>query len=242
MYLHRLGTIALLLGCILAQMGHCLEASSHNCAIHVAYYEQKHGIPAGLLHAISKVESGRKDDAGRFAAWPWTVNARGQGYYFPTKDAAIAAVRQMQFDGVKSIDVGCMQINLHHHPYAFQNLNEAFEPAKNVAYAALFLTRLKEEHASWRTAVSFYHSANPVHHIPYQRTVLSAWKRQDQAGGSQLAVEMLEGSIPRINRLRRLATRKASLTRSFDASSASRPAVRRVTRYSHLTRTLTYNR
>src|SRR3990167_8338426 len=75
--------------------------SNNSCALHIDQYEKHHNIPQGLLHAISKVESGRKDDTGRIVAWPWTVNAEGQGYYFHTKEAAIKAVQRMQLKGVK---------------------------------------------------------------------------------------------------------------------------------------------
>src|SRR5436190_23421065 len=88
--------------------------SPQNCAVHINEYETKHRIPRGLLHAISKAESGRKDDTGRIVPWPWTINAQGQGYFFPTKEAAITAVQEMQAKGIESIDVGCMQINLYH--------------------------------------------------------------------------------------------------------------------------------
>ena len=59
-------------------------------------------MPAGLLHAIGKVESGRPDAAaGGATAWPWTINAEGQGRYFDTKEAAIAAVEALRARGVR---------------------------------------------------------------------------------------------------------------------------------------------
>src|SRR5436190_10175179 len=92
---------------------------AHNtCAVHVQKYEHQHGIPRGLLHAISKAESGLKDTEGRLVAWPWTINYNGQGYYFPTKEAAVQAVQALQAKGASSIDVGCMQVNLYYHPNA----------------------------------------------------------------------------------------------------------------------------
>lgn len=155
--------------------------SPPSCAIHINQYEKKHAIPKGLLHAISKAESGRKDDTGRIVPWPWTINARGQGYFFPTKEAAIAAVQALQAKGIESIDVGCMQINLYYHPHAFKTLEDAFEPSKNVAYGAHFLNSLQKDHRSWYRAMAHYHSANPDLHVPYQKTVMSIWNR-DQKG------------------------------------------------------------
>ena len=185
-------------------------AQHNNCAVHIAQYEKQHNIPEGLLHAISKVESGRKDDTGRIVAWPWTINAEGKGFFFASKAEAIAAVLKMQQEGVKSIDVGCMQVNLYYHPKAFSNLSDAFDPVKNVAYAAKFLSGLKNEHASWHTAVAHYHSANPVHHIPYRKTVLNVWNKDIKSGNISLAAGVFEnfqsvGFEPSIDRIRRLS-------------------------------------
>jgi hypothetical protein len=229
---------------ILNEKGYGVEVptpSLNNCAVHVAQYEKHHNIPTGLLHAISKVESGRKDITGRIVAWPWTVNAEGQGYYFPTKEAAIKAVQKMQLKGIKSIDVGCMQVNLYHHPRAFRNLNEAFDPDTNVAYAARFLTGLKNEHASWRTAVAHYHSANPVHHTSYRQNVLGVWNRDLKREGISLAAGIFdERSSPALlgkRHLRRLTIGKTlRLTQAMFTPSSPKQTVRRVDRSRHFRR------
>ncbi len=203
----------------------------NHCAIHINQYEKHHRIPDGLLHAISKVESGRKDRTGRIVAWPWTINAEGQGYYFPTKEEAIEAVEALQKKGIKSVDVGCMQVNLYHHPDAFKHLKEAFDPAKNVAYAARFLAGLKNEHSSWHKAVAHYHSANPLHHIPYRKSVMGAWKREKGSGEIHLAAGFFEEETPRkVNRLHRFKGAKTlSLTHRHLMHASSKGVVRRIT-------------
>ena len=201
---------------------------ANHCDAHITLHEKAHKIPEGLLHAISKVESGRKDAAGRIVAWPWTINAEGKGYYFPTKNAAIAAVQQMQLRGISSIDVGCMQVNLHHHPHAFKDLEDAFDPSRNVAYAARFLTGLKNEHASWHKAVAHYHSSNPVHHIPYQRNVMLAWKQKGTIPPLLLAHDRF-GDKSNPNRIRRLTTKKTlSLQNRVPLLASNKMAVRRI--------------
>ena len=73
--------------------------------------EREHRLPASLLHAIAKVESGRLDPrTGLVAPWPWTINAEGQGRSFSTKAEAIAAVEALRARGVRLIDVGCLQV------------------------------------------------------------------------------------------------------------------------------------
>ena len=112
--------------------------------------EREHKVPAGLLHAIGKVEFGRPDASGRgVTAWPWTINAEGQGRYFDSKEAAIAAVEALRARGVTVIDVGCLQVNLKHHPDAFPDLPTAFDPVANARYAGLFLKRLQAQAGSW---------------------------------------------------------------------------------------------
>lgn len=147
------------------------------CAAAIDRQEARHKIPNKLLQAISMVESGRWDPKTRGkTAWPWTVTANGKGRFFPTKRAAIAHVRKLKGQGIRVIDVGCMQVNLHYHPDAFKSLSAAFDPKRNADYAAKFLTKLKREHRSWRKAVQHYHSATPSKRVPYQNKVYAAWQ------------------------------------------------------------------
>jgi len=123
--------------------------------------ERANDMPPALLQAMSLVETGRRGPDGKHTAWPWTINSHGKGYRFATKEDAIWAVRRLRADGARSIDIGCMQVNLRYHPRAFTSLEEAFDPAANMAYAASFLTRLKDRHGDWRAASARYHSYNP---------------------------------------------------------------------------------
>ena len=64
-----------------------------------------------MLAAIGQVESGRPDpQTGAMRPSPWTIDAGGVGQFFATKAQAIAAVVALPADGVRSIDVGCMQV------------------------------------------------------------------------------------------------------------------------------------
>jgi len=149
------------------------------CRPAIAAAERAHGIPHALLLAIGRVESGRRDpETGRVSPWPWTIHAEGTGQYFPTKEAAVAAVRALQARGVRSIDVGCMQVNLHHHPYAFGSLEDAFDPARNADYAARFLVDLQGRVNSWTQAAAHYHSHTPELAEAYKRRVLAAWPEE----------------------------------------------------------------
>ncbi|HIJ61699.1 MAG TPA: transglycosylase SLT domain-containing protein [Rhodospirillaceae bacterium] len=146
------------------------------CGEETARQEAANGIPRRLLHAISLVESGRWDADRRASfAWPWTVTAEGEGRYLPTKRAAVDEVRRLQADGVRNIDVGCMQVNLQAHPDAFSSLDEAFEPATNVAYAAQFLIDLFRTAGDWPTAGAWYHSQTPELASGYKAKLMTTW-------------------------------------------------------------------
>ncbi len=161
------------------------------CAAEASRVEGQYGIPERLLGAISVVESGRYDrDAKATLAWPWTVTAEGQGKYFPTKAEAIAQVKTLKARGVKNIDVGCMQVNLMYHPEAFSSLDDAFEPASNVAYAARFLKGLFGATNHWVTAASYYHSQTPSLAAAYRERLMKVWNGNPGAGagtGSAMA-------------------------------------------------------
>jgi hypothetical protein len=134
--------------------------------------------PPGMLAAIGQVESGRPDpQAGRVRPWPWTIDAGGIGQFFATKAQAVAAVAALQAQGMRSIDVGCMQVNLMQHPVAFASLDQAFDPASNTAYAVRFLNVLYRRTGSWPKSIAAYHSETPQIADDYQRRVLATWQQ-----------------------------------------------------------------
>ncbi|NWG46792.1 MAG: transglycosylase SLT domain-containing protein [Alphaproteobacteria bacterium] len=145
-------------------VGSCREA-----ALHVA---ETSGVPAALLIAIARNETAKRTAGGvSLTAWPWTLHAQGTGYHFDEKADAVATLRRLHAEGVRSVDVGCMQINLFHHPDAFASAEEALDPVANVAYGAAYLARLKDRYGSWRAAIQRYHSADPDRFIPYEARV-----------------------------------------------------------------------
>ncbi len=156
----------------------------NGCFAAIRVAEGASHLPPGLLGSIAMVESGRSDPrTGRPAPWPWTINVAGAGFFFQTKEEAIAAVEAARATGVRSIDVGCMQVNLMHHPDAFATLDQAFDPGVNAAYAAGFLTRLFHQAGSWPEAAASYHSATPGLREDYQRRVLLGWAGGASYGG-----------------------------------------------------------
>lgn len=129
----------------------------------------KTGIPAGLMSAISLVETGT---GGR--AWPWTLNEGGKGMHFDTKAEALAYLKEAIDRGVTNIDVGCMQLNFRWHASGFVSLDDMLDPALNTRYAALFLNELKKRLGSWEEATRNYHSADAERGQRYEAKVAAA--------------------------------------------------------------------
>lgn len=138
-------------------------SDSEVCTVAAQQYEDKFQIKKHLLKTITSVETGRWNKAKqKMTAWPWTVNAEGKGYFFESKREAIAAVKRMQAEGIRSIDVGCMQVNLVYHSKAFKNLEDAFNPYKNMEYGAKFIKQLYVQKGhDWNKAATAYHSSQP---------------------------------------------------------------------------------
>ena len=188
-----------------------IETVRKTCADPIARFERSERIPRQLLAAVALAESGRWDKArGATFAWPWTVTAGGKGRFFDTKAAAIAEVRRLRAAGVRNIDVGCMQINLMYHPDAFDDLDQAFDPFENVAYAARFLKRLNEARRSWSMAVGLYHSSNRKFLYPYRRKVIKVWNQERH----RVAMEKRKAQIEKYKKLRAARRRLSRRGRS----------------------------
>ncbi|MGG5886914.1 hypothetical protein ACLF3G_07205 [Falsiroseomonas sp. HC035] len=141
------------------------------CARAIAAAEARSGIPDGLLLAIARVESGRARPGGGTAPWPFALNAGGEGLFPESAAEAVETVQALRAAGRRSIDVGCMQVNLVYHPEAFLDLATAFDPQVNVAYAVRFLRELRGRTGSWAEAVAQYHSMEPGRGLAYHTKV-----------------------------------------------------------------------
>ena len=191
------------------------------CDIQTARQERRTGIPRDLLKAISLAETGRWDDTEQATfAWPWTVMAQGQGQFFPTRQAALDYIHDLQGRGITNIDVGCMQINLFYHGDAFASAEHALDPEANTAYAASFLKDLYQSTRSWTQAAAAYHSNKPERARAYKLKVLKHWNTARQATASNersTDVSVASASIDHVrvrelNRLRKIKQKSLAAT------------------------------
>lgn len=169
----------LVFGAVLLDRAGATDPDWTACRAAIAIAEVEAGLPGGLLGAIARTESGRRDPAtGQVEPWPWALNVEGAGFHANSRAEGIAHIGAWQARGSRSIDVGCMQINLMHHPAAFASLEAALDPLANARYAARFLRELHQRAGGdWGQAIARYHSATPERGEAYRQRV------QAQIGG-----------------------------------------------------------
>ena len=174
-----LGLLALL--CVpshlAAQTGKSMTAFDNICLAEATRAEAKHGIPAGLMQSITRVESGRKMVTGEYMPWAWTLNDQGEGLFFDNRDSALAYLVKAVASPDHSVDVGCMQVNTKWHADGFADIADMLDPVHNASYAAGFLLDLHAAHQSWDEAVKHYHSSEPRKNVVYHRRVLAELER-----------------------------------------------------------------
>jgi hypothetical protein len=153
---------------------HLIHNANH-CNNYFDYFEQMYQIPRDILRSISIIETGRwQPKLQNYYPWPWTVSNAGKPYYLSSKAEAVKLVRELLQQGHTNIDIGCMQINLHHHPEAFFDLEHAFDPKENISYAAKFLKNHYDRSNNWQQAVAYYHSQSSQGYH-YAKKVLKIW-------------------------------------------------------------------
>ena len=129
------------------------ESALNICEQELVRAAAMHNVPLGMLYAIGLSETGRGGSLR-----PYALNIDGRASYEMSKTEALRTFREAQQRGAKFIDIGCMQINHRYHAERFGTLEDMFDPAQNVAYAARFLSELKEREGTWTKAIARYHA------------------------------------------------------------------------------------
>ncbi|MBJ7535911.1 lytic transglycosylase domain-containing protein [Rhodomicrobium vannielii ATCC 17100] len=113
----------------------------------------KYEIPLGVLYAVGLAETGIGGNLRAFS-----LNLEGKAIYSLDKAQAIERFHAARRDGLRLIDVGCMQLNYYFHGEQFASVDEMLDPRKNVDYAARFLKELKQREGTWTLAVARYNA------------------------------------------------------------------------------------
>jgi len=140
--------------------------SEKELSLLIANAEREHQIPAGLLAAIAKTESGMK---------AYALNVGGRSMFPMSISQAQGVLEGKLNSSLTNIDIGIMQLNYRWHGGEFDSLVEMLTPESNINYAAKLLGSLYAQHGTWHKAVRYYHSATPEHHRKYSRKVVLCW-------------------------------------------------------------------
>ncbi len=115
-------------------------------------------MPADVLYAVALTESGQTIDHGRFRPWPWTLNVEGKPKRFNSRNAACRELNRQLTQGIRSIDIGIMQINWRWNQQRLRNPCQALLPYTNLHHGAALLKAAYSVKHTWPAAVGHYHS------------------------------------------------------------------------------------
>jgi soluble lytic murein transglycosylase-like protein len=128
-------------------------AAGNPCEPEILRAADHYGVPAGILYAVGLTETGK-----RGSLQPNALNIEGKAVFPRSREEAVATFLAARREGKTLIDIGCMQIDHKYHAAEFRSLQDMFDPAQNVDYAARFLADLHARHVTWSMAVARYHA------------------------------------------------------------------------------------
>ena len=89
------------------------NADIYKCIQTAKKYEKIYQLPENLLVSVALTESGKRLKSGDFIAWPWTVNIKGKGKFFETKDLVLKYVENYLKKGKKKYRHGMYASKLY---------------------------------------------------------------------------------------------------------------------------------
>jgi hypothetical protein len=154
-------------------------AEDHVCEREMARAAQVNQIPLNVLYAVGLTETGHRGTLN-----PFDMNVDGRTVQSASLREAMARFESERAHGAKLIDIGCMQINHLWHSADFKSLDEMFDPARNVRYAAGFLKELKAQEGTWTLAVARY-NAGPNNNVAQKKYVCAVIANMVASGMGQ---------------------------------------------------------
>lgn len=146
------------------------------CEAEMIRASRENAVPLPVLYAVAMTETGQRDGLHAYA-----MNIHGRPVFNASLREAMATFDRARRSGETLVDIGCMQINYRYHGRKFASIEEMFDPARNVDYAARFLSDLHKKERSWTATVARYH-AGPGN-APAQKTYVCAVIRNMVSSG-----------------------------------------------------------
>ena len=126
------------------------------------------GINVSTLYGIAVHESGMRWKDGTFRPWPWTLNinetkagVKAGARRYSDRKSAEAALNKLIANGIRNVDVGIMQVNLHWHRDKVKNALDLLDPATNIAVAAKCLRQINKNNVVKQVA-DYHAPKNPL--------------------------------------------------------------------------------
>ncbi len=140
---------------------------------------QEYSIDPLLLYSISLTESGFKvNGSGNTKPWAWTLCYPGGSFYADTKEDAYLELARLKHQGIRLVDVGLMQINLHWNSHLIEEDMDVFDPLTNLRLGAQVLREALESTPSLARGVGRFHTwKDSRRQAAYAYKVLSTYKR-----------------------------------------------------------------
>ncbi|GLO64054.1 lytic transglycosylase [Vibrio sp. MACH09] len=123
-------------------------------------------VPEAILYTLAFGESKIQLQSGTIRPWPWTLNVKGQPYYYATRTEACQALKR-KLQHTELIDIGLTQLNWYWQKSHFSSPCEVFEPIVNLNHAAKILLEGKAKYGSWVKAAGYFH--RPAGGLPARR-------------------------------------------------------------------------
>lgn len=159
-------------------LGYSFEArgATNACEGEMIRAARENDVPLPVLYAVALTETGQRGGLNVYA-----MNIHGRPVFSESLEDAIATFADARRRGLTLIDIGCMQINHFYHGRKFADVEEMFDPHKNVSYAAKFLKSLFRQEGRWTEAVARYH-AGPGNPPAQHRYVCAVIRNMLEAG------------------------------------------------------------
>jgi soluble lytic murein transglycosylase-like protein len=137
-----------------------LDHSGHNAKVPAGYamVAREYGVPGIVLFGVALQESEMSSGRRQILPWPWTLNVRGEGLRYPTRQATEAALLGYLRGGTTLVDIGLMQVCWHFWGQRLRSPAIALEPYWNLRVGASILRDHYRDTANWFAAIGRYHA------------------------------------------------------------------------------------
>ncbi|OYZ95812.1 MAG: hypothetical protein B7X99_14845 [Rhizobiales bacterium 17-65-6] len=142
-------------------------STSNVCERELARASAVYNIPLPVLYAVGLQESGINGHLQQYM-----LNVAGKDYLATSLPDAMRAFNEARAQGIKLIDVGCLQVNYYYHGKKFRSVEQMFNPRLNVDVAAQELRDWRKSQGNWTMAVARYNASK--HNVAGQKRYVCA--------------------------------------------------------------------